>query len=285
MKNIVTFQELLRVTGEENKRICELFLEIESFMLDKSVEDLRNVMRKNLNVMRSSISEGLSHCCPSNSGMSGTDARKIQQYSRSAFNPLLQTILTYSIAIMEENQRMGRIVSCPTAGSCGIVPSVLVAYSEEFGFSEDEQVNALITAGVIGKIIAQQIELAGAVCGCQAECGAASAMAAGAVVELLGGTNEQVVHAATLALKNLMGLVCDPVAGLVEVPCVKRNGFLAIHAVTAAEMALAGVKSFIPPDEVLKAVKQAGVLMSPMLKETSEAGLAVTETAKRLFHQ
>ncbi len=286
MENIVTFSQLLKVTDRHKKRICEVFCELESHMLEKSREEIRNLALRNLNVMKSSIKDGLKNFGISPSGMSGEDSQKILKRYRNAdnlpFNSLIGKILTYSIAISEENQRMGRIVACPTAGSCGILPSVITAYTEEYGFSEEGQIDALITAGVIGKIAAQQMPLAGAVAGCQAECGVASAMAAGAAVDLMRGNNEQVVHAAALALKNVMGLVCDPVAGLVEVPCIKRNGFLAVHAVTASEMALAGVQSFIPPDEVVQAVKQAGVLMSPMLKESSEAGLAVTDTAKQI---
>lgn len=287
MKNIVAFDKLLEATNKENKRIYEVFEELESFMLEKSREEIRDLMCRNLKVMAESVKYGLRNSGLSHSGMSGEDAQKLlKRYSnnnKTAFNRLLGKILTYSISITEENQRMGRVVSCPTAGSCGIVPSVIISYAEEYALNEEKQINALISAGAIGKIIAQQIELAGAVGGCQAECGVASAMAAGAAVELMEGTPEQVIHAATLALKNVMGLVCDPVAGLVEVPCIKRNGFLAIHAITASEMALAGIKSFIPPDEVVKAMKQVGVLMSPMLKENSEAGLAVTDTAKKVL--
>jgi L-serine dehydratase len=286
MKNIVTFKQLLEVTIVGGKRTYEAFQELEAHVREKTVQEVRSFMGRNLEVMEASINSGLSQCKASISGMSGEDAQRLlkryQNGNKTAFNSLLGKILIYSVAILEENQRMGRIVSCPTAGSCGIVPSVIIAYAQEYGFDEEQKINALITAGGIGKIIAQQIELAGATYGCQAECGVASAMAAGAAVELMGGDNEQIIHAATLALKNLMGLVCDPVAGLVEVPCIKRNGFLAVHAVTASEMALAGVKSFIPPDEVLKAVKQVGNMMSPMLKESSEAGLAVTETASKL---
>lgn len=284
MKNITTFKQLLELTDVDGIRIYEAFQDAEAFMMEKSVEEVRSAMGNSLKVMEASIDSGLGCCELSPSGMSGEDAHKLlkryQGNDKSAFNSLLGKILVYAIAISEENLRMGRIVSCPTAGACGIVPSVIIAYGQEYKFSEEQKISALITAGGIGKVIAHRVELAGATYGCQAECGVASAMAAGAIVELMGGSNEQILHAAALALKNLMGLVCDPVAGLVEVPCIKRNGFLAIHAVTASEMALAGVKSFIPPDEVVKAVKQVGNLMSPMLKESSEAGLAVTETAK-----
>lgn len=286
MQNIISFNQLLEVAKQQNKRIYEVFQELESYMMEKPIKTVREQALRNLKVMNSSIEDGLKNFGISPSGMSGEDAQKIlKRYKNDdnlPFGKLIGKIMAYSVAISEENQRMGRIVACPTAGSCGIVPSVIIGYATEYGFDRDRQIDALITAGGIGKIIAEQIHLAGAVGGCQAECGVASAMAAGAAVDLLQGNNEQIIHAASLALKNIMGLVCDPVAGLVEVPCIKRNGFLAVHAVTASEMSLAGVQSFIPPDEVVQAVKQAGVLMSPMLKESSEAGLAVTKTAKKL---
>ena len=177
---------------------------------------------------------------------------------------------------------MGKIVACPTAGSCGIVPAVLVAVSEEYNITEDEQINALITAGGIGAIISNKVQLAGAVAGCQAECGVAAAMCAGALAQMLGGSISEIINAVALAMKNLLGLTCDPVCGLVEVPCVKRNPILAIHAVTSTELALAGIESKIPLDEVIDAVRQTGQLMSPMLKESSLAGLATTKTALKL---
>lgn len=195
---------------------------------------------------------------------------------------LFEKVTTYALATIEENLRMGKIVACPTAGSCAIVPSVLVAASEELEVSEEEQINALITAGAIGSIISNKVALAGAIAGCQAECGAAAAMSAGALVQILGGTNKQMVHAVALALKNVLGLTCDPVAGLVEIPCVKRNAFLAIHALTATELAMAGIESKIPPDEVVDAMSQTGQLMSPLLKESSQAGLAKTKTALKI---
>jgi len=286
MEKITNFKRLMQVTEADNKKIFEVTQELEARMQERSVKSVRATAKQSLEVMKSSIKEGIEHAGLSPSGMSGLDAAKIlkryETTGRTAFNKLPGKILAYAVAIVEENMRMGRIVACPTAGACGILPAVIIGYSEEFGFTEEEQVNALVTAGMIGKLAAEQIQLAGAVGGCQAECGVASAMAAGAAVELMGGNNEQIMHSATLALKNILGLVCDPVAGLVEVPCIKRNGFLAIHAITASEMALAGVESFIPADEVLQSMKQVGVLMSPMLKESSEAGLAITETAKKV---
>ncbi len=289
MENIVSFSQLLEYSNQHDKRIYQVMQGLEAYMLEKNEDQVRNLTLRNLKTMKSSIEKGLSVSSLSPSGMSGLDAHKLlKRYENSSnlpFNGLLGRIMTYSVAISEENQRMGKIVACPTAGSCGIVPAVIVSYGQEYGFSEEQQVNALITAGATGKIIAQQMHLAGAVAGCQAECGVASAMAASAAVELMRGTNDQIVHAAILALKNVMGLVCDPVAGLVEVPCIKRNGFMAVHAVSASEMALAGVQSVVPPDEVVQAVKQVGVLMSPMLKESSEAGLAATESAKTITRE
>ncbi|MGD9581020.1 MAG: L-serine ammonia-lyase, iron-sulfur-dependent, subunit beta [Vampirovibrionia bacterium] len=198
---------------------------------------------------------------------------------------MLSKILSYAIAVMEENQRMGIIVACPTAGACGIVPACIVAIAEEYNMDESSQISALLTAAGIGKLVAQKVALAGAVAGCQAECGVASAMAAGAVVQMMGGTNHQIINACALTLKNLLGLACDPIAGLVEVPCIKRNGFIAIHAICAAELSLAGVDSVVPFDEVVKAMSQIGDLMSPLLKETSEAGLARSTTGKRISNE
>ena len=177
---------------------------------------------------------------------------------------------------------MGRIVACPTAGSCGIVPAVIVAVAEEEKIPEAQQVNGLLTAGIIGLLVSNKVQLAGAVAGCQAECGVASAMAAGALVQMLGGNVQECIQAAALALKNILGLTCDPVCGLVEVPCIKRNAFLAVHAVTAAELALCGVESKIPMDEIVDTLKITGQLMSPLLKETSLGGLAKTKTAQEL---
>ena len=195
---------------------------------------------------------------------------------------VFEKITTYAIATAEENLRMGRIVACPTAGSCGIVPSVLISVAEEYDIPETKLIDALLTAGMIGLIISYKVRLAGAVAGCQAECGVASAMAAAGLTEMLGGNTEEILQATALALKNILGLTCDPVCGLVEVPCIKRNAFLGIHAVTASELALCGVQSKIPLDEVVDTLKITGQLMSPLLKETSQGGLAKTKTALEL---
>lgn len=175
---------------------------------------------------------------------------------------------------------MRRIVAAPTAGSCGVLPAVLLSYEEDFSATQEDLVKALYVAAGIGTVIAENASLAGASGGCQAEIGSASAMAAGALASLQGGDAETIMHAAALALKNMLGLVCDPVAGLVEVPCIKRNSCGAVNAVTSAQLALAGIRSAIAPDDVIDSMRRIGNQLPACLKETSEGGLAVTESAR-----
>ena len=188
----------------------------------------------------------------------------------------------YAVGISEVNAVMGRIVACPTAGSCGIVPAALYAAKMERNASDDAIVNALFTAAGIGMVIDQNASIAGAAGGCQAECGTAAGMAAAALVELAGGSPKQIGNAVALSIKNLLGLVCDPVAGLVEVPCVKRNGFAVIEAMLAADMSMAGIDSVIPVDEVIDAMNRIGKALPKSLRETSEGGLATTATAREI---
>ena len=281
----MTFEELIKESSSKNKKIYELIQEQEAQEADVDVKVVRQKVKLNINTMRSTIKTGKVSQEKAISNWCGDDCVKLQKrYSKqnALFGKLFEKIITYSLATIEENLRMGKIVACPTAGSCGIVPAVLVAVSEEYNITEDEQINALITAGGIGAIISNKVQLAGAVAGCQAECGVAAAMCAGALTQMLGGSISEIINAVALAMKNLLGLTCDPVCGLVEVPCIKRNPILAIHAVTSAELALAGIESKIPLDEVIDAVRQTGQLMSPMLKESSLAGLATTKTALKL---
>ncbi len=285
---INTFEQLFDICISNNKKIYEVAQENMAKDADISVENVRTFAVKSLFAMKEAIQTGMASKELSMSGMCGQDCHRVQNYYKSQrpmFGPLFEKVVEYALATSEENIRMGKIVACPTAGSCGILPAALVAVSEEFDHSEREQLNALITAGEIGRIISSKVSLAGAVAGCQAECGAASAMAAAAICQLRGGNVSQVLNASALAMKNLLGLTCDPVAGLVEVPCVKRNPFLAVHAITAAELALSGVESKIPLDEVIDAMEQTGALMSPTLKESSQAGLATTKTGLRIQKQ
>ncbi len=282
MDNINTFRQLYLACKENNKRIYEVALDYEVSQGEYSEYQIRLQAKKSLDAMVEAIKTGLKSTELSPSGFSGNDCDKLQkryEKSTSVLGCVAQKIMTYALATSEQNLRMGKIVACPTAGSCGIVPAVLIAYAEEFNISETDMINALITAGEIGKLVSEKMALAGAVGGCQAECGVASAMASAALTQMRGGNVKQIINASTLALKNILGLTCDPVCGLVEIPCVKRNPFLAIHAVTASELAMADIISKIPADEVVDAMEQTGKLMSPLLKESSQGGLAKTKTA------
>lgn len=279
--SISTFEKLIETCIKENKQIFEIMQEKEAYDFELDVNFVREKTYKNIEAMKSAIKQGLTSNEKSFSGLCGDDCEKLVkkfQNKKSLFGKLFEKITTYALATMEENLRMNKIVACPTAGSCGIVPAVIVSLSEEYNLSKEEEINALITAGTIGYIISNKIAMAGAVAGCQAECGVAAAMSAAATTQILDGNIEQIINASTLALKNILGLTCDPVGGLVEIPCVKRNVFLAIHAITASELSLADIFSKISPDDVVDAMVQTGQLMSPLLKETSQGGLATTKT-------
>lgn len=284
MNNIIsTFEQLNLACETKNKPIYEIALENEAAQGENTEHNVRLQATKSLEAMKAAINTGLNSTEKSPSGLTGFDCNKLQNTSTEAI--LGQTaikIMTYALATSEQNLRMGTIVACPTAGSCGIVPSVLIGFAQDNKIDENEQINALITAGEIGRLVANKMALAGAVGGCQAECGVAAAMASAAVTQMRGGTTDQILSAVALALKNILGLTCDPVCGLVEIPCVKRNPFLAIHAITSSELAMAGIKSVIPLDEIVDTMAQTGQLMSPLLKESSQGGLAKTKTAIKL---
>ena len=217
------------------------------------------------------------------SGLVGGDGLKMRLYARrgeSIGGEFMDEVIVQAISMAESNACMRRIVAAPTAGSCGVVPAVLPPLCEREHYTQHELLEALYVASGIGAVIAYRASISGAAGGCQAEIGTASAMAAGALVSLRGGTNEQIGHAVAMALKNLMGLVCDPVAGLVEVPCVKRNVIGAVNAISAADMALAGIESRIPVDEVIDAMGEVGRRMPVEFRETALGGLAATPTGK-----
>lgn len=288
MATINTFEQLLDECLRRGKRIWQVAQAYQAEWSEVPVNKVRQCAMTSLKAMKEAIHTGLQSTEMSISGMCGNDCDKLQKrfaVRPAVFGKTFEKIVTYALATSEENIRMGRIVACPTAGSCGIVPSVIIAVAEDFNISEERQINALITAGEIGRIISAKVPLAGAISGCQGECGVASAMAAGAVTQLLGGNPRQVLNAVALALKNILGLTCDPVCGLVEVPCVKRNPIMAIIAMTASEFALSNVESKIPLDEIIDAMDQTGQLMSPALKESSLGGLARTKTALELQQQ
>ena len=272
--------EVLSRASDEDIPISALILRSQAELLGISREDLCDRLRKALQVMKQAVELGLENPAPSASGLTGGDAARLAPLVEAGEEDWLMAVARRALAVAETNARMGRIVAAPTAGSCGVLPGCLLGTAARFNLSDETLLGPLITAGGIGLVIAGRATLSGAAGGCQAECGAAGAMAAGALVELLGGTAHQVGHAAALALKNSLGLTCDPVAGLVEVPCVRRNAFAALQATLAARLALAGVESAVPFDEVVDAMGEVGRAMPACYRETSQGGLATTPTGR-----
>lgn len=246
---------------------------------------VRTEMRRRIAEMRDSVERGLKNDAKSITGMVGWNAKGLWEAPDSLNAPLLVRVQAYAMAVNEENARMGRIVAAPTAGSAGTVPGALLGVADHLGIDDDQLVGPLILAAGIGKAISKKMFISGAAGGCQAEIGSSAAMAAAAVTELLGGSPRAAVHAAALALTNTIGLVCDPVGGYVEVPCVSRNAFYAVHAVSAAQLALANLESFIPPDEVVTAMAEVGRMMPAALRETAEGGLAQTPTGRAIMER
>ena len=222
------------------------------------------------------------------SGMAGGDGARLEQFRRQEnrlIGDFLTEVMEKAVKMAESNACMKRIVAAPTAGSCGVIPAVLLTYEKQKKAENKRMTEALFVAAGIGEVIAASASMSGAEGGCQAEIGSASAMAAGAVTYLEGGNAEEIIHAAALALKNMLGLTCDPVAGLVEVPCIKRNVSGAVNAVVSSQMALAGIRSVIPPDEVIDSMRRIGKLLPGCLRETSQEGLATTPTAQKIGKQ
>lgn len=219
------------------------------------------------------------------SGLAGGDGKKIEVFRKNRnmlIGDFLAEVMEKAVKMGESNACMKRIVAAPTAGSCGVIPSVLLTYAQQRKSSENQIVKALFVAAGIGEVIATSASISGAEGGCQAEIGSASAMAAGALAFLEGGSNSVIINATALAMKNMLGLTCDPVAGLVEVPCIKRNVAGAVNAVISSQMALAGIESAILPDEVIDSMRRIGKLLPACLKETSQEGLAITPTAQQV---
>lgn len=264
--------------------VAELMIATEMTQSGRSREQIRELMGRNLAVMAQSIEQGVAGVT-SVTGITGGDAKKLNDYLNSGRFLSGDTVLTAvrnAIATNEVNAKMGLICATPTAGSAGVVAGVLFAAKDRLQLDYEAQLDFLFTAGAFGLVIANNASISGAEGGCQAEVGSASAMAAAALVCASGGTAAQAGEAVAITLKNMMGLICDPVAGLVEVPCVKRNALGSSQAFISADMALAGIQSVIPPDEVVEAMYQVGRQMPSIFKETAEGGLAVTPTARRL---
>lgn len=279
--------ELLNLCQCNQLDIFELMMRCEMEESGQSREQIWRLMQDNLQVMQDSITRGLEPDLKSVGGLVGGNASKVQLYSEKD-NLCGKTIIkaiTYALAVSECNAAMGKIVAAPTAGASGILPGILVALAEEKGYSQEELIKSLFVAAAVGKIIASNATLSGAEGGCQAECGSASSMAAAAAVFLAGGNPAISLEAGAIALKGLLGLVCDPVAGLVEVPCSKRNATATAIALTSADMAMAGIRSFIPFDEVVEAMYRIGKMMVADLRETATGGCAITPTALRYAEQ
>ena len=278
-------EDLADAATRENRKISQIVLTDQARELEKPEEELYQTMLESFRVMQRSVEDGIDPDMRSVSGLSGGGAYKMKQAvdkGRSLCGKVFGYALVRALAVSESNACMGKIVAAPTAGSCGIIPAALLTIMEDRELPERDVVMSLFTASAFGMVIANNASISGAQGGCQAECGAASAMAAAALTELAGGTPKMAGHACAIALKNILGLVCDPVAGLVEIPCIKRNAMGVANAFVGAELALAGIESAIPADEVIIAMKRIGDAMPRSLKETSEGGLAATPTGKRL---
>jgi len=270
------------VSAAQGTTIGEAALLNEMLETGLTEDELRKIMRERLEVMRASVENGMDPDQRSLSGLSGGQAARLSravEAGRTVSGSLMGRTAVRAMAIAECNACMGRIVAAPTAGSCGILPAAILTMQEEKGLSDEALVNALFTAAAVGAVIAQRASVSGAEGGCQAECGSAAAMTAAALVELAGGTPEMASAACGLALMNSMGLVCDPVAGLVEVPCVYRNVGSVANALTAADMALAGIAAPIPTDEIIDAMKSVGDMLPACLRETGEGGVAACPSA------
>ena len=279
-----TGEELLEICEKENISLSEYAIRCEVEEKGLTREEVIDRMRKNLHVMKNAANEGREKEVYTVSGLIGGDGYKINNYAKKKTLTGRATNLAMAMALSssEVNASMGKIVACPTAGSCGILPAVILAAGEQLELSEDELIQGLLAAAAVGMIIGMNATLSGAEGGCQAECGSASAMGAAAVVEMMGGTPKMSLDAGSIILQNVLGLVCDPVAGLVEIPCAKRNAQGAITALCTADMVMAGVEAKIPFDDAVSAMYKVGKSLPSELRETALGGVAVTKAGLAL---
>ena len=277
-----TLQELQELAVHQKKEIWQIVQQEDMDASERTQEQSYEKMHQMYEAMKyadASYNGNLR----SASGRAGGDGEKLHQYNASGKNicgAFIGLVMEKAIKMGESNACMRRIVAAPTADSCGVLPAVLLSFEEQFSATEEQMVQALYVAAGIGKVIAENAFIAGAAGGCQAEIGSAAAMSAGALAYLQGADPQTVMHAAALSLKNMLGLACDPVGGLVEVPCIKRNSYGAVNAVTSAQLALAGIRSAITPDDVIDSMRRIGNQMPTCLKETSEGGLATSASAE-----
>lgn len=279
--NFTSGAELLKKCSELNMPIHQICLEREAELSGLSTEEVREKMRVSLNIMKAAIDKAVEEDIKSMGGLIGGEAKKLTKYrgsSRTVCGELMNKAMVAAMGTMEVNASMGLIVAAPTAGSCGILPGAVVTIGKEYGFNDEEMIDALFTASAIGAIITRNATVSGAEGGCQAETGAAAAMASAGVVEMMGGSAEQAIHAASHCLQNVMGLVCDPIAGLVEAPCQGRNAIGVANALISAELCLAGILNIIPFDETVAAMYKVGKELPMELRETALGGVAATCT-------
>jgi len=284
-----SIHEIVSAAEERGLRISELVMRDQAEAMEKTPEELYERMRKSFEVMRESVAEGQKKEQRSMSGLTGGEGYRMKEYAERSCGGLcgdfLSKAIARALAVAGCNASMGRIVAAPTAGSCGILPGCLVSLYEDRGMPEHDIVMSIFTAGAFGMVIAANSSIAGAQGGCQAECGSAAGMAAASLVELMGGTPSQCADACAIAIANQLGLVCDPVAGLVEIPCIKRNVSGLMIAFSSADLALAGVGPKIPVDECIDAMREVGNALPNTLKETAGGGLATSPTGLKLRKQ
>ena len=280
--------ELVSEAENRNCKISELVLEDQALSMERSQAEIYETMKRSFEVMQEAVKTGMDKDQKSTSGLTGGEGYLMNEYAKrpgSLSGEFLSKAMARALAVAGCNASMGRIVAAPTAGSCGILPGCLVSLYEDRGFAEKDIVMSMFTSGAFGMVVAKRACLAGAQGGCQAECGSAAVMAAAALVELMGGTPSQCADACAIAISSQMGLVCDPVAGLVEIPCIKRNVSGLSIAFSSADLALAGIGARIPADECLDAMREVGDALPSSLKETAGGGLAATPTGRALKKQ
>jgi L-serine dehydratase len=283
-----SIQELVDLANQQGKKISQIALADQAHSMELSEQEVYDRMEESFDIMLESADWGLQPGRQSTSGLTGSEGYTMMQYAEKTggmMGSFMSKAVARALAISNCNAAMGRIVATPTAGSCGILPGCLISMYQEKNFPKKDIVMSIFTAGIFGMVIANNASIAGAQGGCQAECGSASGMAAAALVELMGGTPQMCADALGIALVNQMGLVCDPVAGLVEIPCVKRNASGVVIAFSSADMALSGIDLKIPADECIETMKNVGDQMSSDFKETANGGLAATPTGKKLREQ
>ena len=283
MLDYMSVAEIAAQARRQGSSFGEIVLQEQAAQMERSRTDILREMDENLAVMERAADRGLDKELRSNSGLTGGDGARMRAYARGALGgAFCARAMEIALATAECNAAMGRIVASPTAGSCGILPGAVISMMENRGADRENACMALIAAGGVGMVIANQASISGAAGGCQAECGSAAAMAAAALVQMADGDAGMLENAVAMALKNLLGLVCDPVAGLVEVPCIKRNAGGVMIAIAAADMALAGIRSVIPVDEVISAMREVGESLPCALRETALGGLAATPTGQEI---